>query len=118
MNTDVFGPVTAGCCRCTIECRDQLLSVRLSGEIDQAGAAVLREKIDQAAESCLPQTLMLDFSGVTFMDSSGIALLLRLHRALALTGGKLQVVQVPRQPAKVLKAAGLGRLFSISYADG
>ena len=58
MNTDVFGSVTAGCCRCTIDCRDQLLSVRLSGEIDQAGAAVLREKIDQAAESCLPQTLM------------------------------------------------------------
>ena len=49
------------------------------------------------------------------MDSSGIALLLRLHRSLSLTGGKLRVIGVPSQPAKVLRAAGLNRLFPISF---
>ena len=52
---------------------------------------------------------------MSFMDSSGIALLLRLYRSLAFTGGKLRVVRVPAQPGKVLKAAGLGRLFPIEY---
>ena len=92
--------------------------VRLTGEIDHHRAGELMRQLDDQLDLESPRVVELDLSGVTFMDSSGIALLLRLHRALALTGGKLQVVQVPRQPAKVLKAAGLGRLFSISYADG
>ena len=97
-----------------VDCRieRERMYFRLTGEIDHHRAGELIRQLES------PRVVELDLSGVTFMDSSGIALLLRLHRALALTGGKLQVVQVPRQPAKVLKAAGLGRLFSISYADG
>lgn len=110
MNTDVFGSVTAGCCRCTIDCRDQLLSVRLSGEIDQAGAAVLREKIDQAAESCLPQTLMLDFSGVTFMDSSGIGLGVERYRMMKTMDGELLVTGASPRVKRLMQMGGLDKL--------
>ena len=103
-----------------VDCRieRERMYFRLTGEIDHHRAGELMRQLDDQLDLESPRVVELDLSGVTFMDSSGIALLLRLHRALALTGGNRQVVQVPRQPAKVLQAAGLGRLFSISYADG
>ena len=103
-----------------IDCKveQERMELRLTGEIDHHRAGALMRELETQLDLESPRTVELDLGGVSFMDSSGIALLLRLHRALALTGGKLQVVQVPRQPAKVMKAAGLGRLFSISYADG
>ncbi len=101
---------------CKVE-REKML-LRLTGEIDHHRAGQLMGQLEERLDLESPRVVELDLSGVTFMDSSGIALLLRLYRSLGLTGGRLQVVKVPRQPAKVLKAAGLGRLFSITYADG
>lgn len=91
------------------------LELRLSGEIDHHRAGELMRELEERLDFEAPREVELDLSGVTFMDSSGIALLLRVYRALALCGGRFRVVQVPKQPAKVLKAAGLGRLFPITF---
>lgn len=91
------------------------MELRLTGEIDHHRAGQLMRELEERLDQRSPQLVELDLSGVSFMDSSGIALLLRLHRNLSLTGGRLKVVKVPQQAAKVLKAAGLGKLFSISY---
>ena len=53
----------------------------------------------------------LDLEGVTFMDSSGIAVLLRAYRRLGELGGAVKVVHVPAQAGKVLRAAGLDKLM-------
>ena len=45
---------------------------RLFGEIDHHAAKDIREKIDEAIEFNMPSLVILDFGGVTFMDSSGI----------------------------------------------
>ena len=59
------------------------------------------------------RTLILDFSGVTFMDSSGIALILRAQQRMQLLEGSMLVRNVPAQAKRVLDAAGIGRLVSI-----
>ena len=89
--------------------------IALKGDIDHHGAKDVMRVLGNKIDLYLPAVCVLDFRDVTFMDSSGIALLLRLYRSLAFTGGKLRVVRVPAQPGKVLKAAGLGRLFPIEY---
>ena len=61
----------------------------------------------------LPAKLVLDMSGVTFMDSSGIAVLLRARRQMEHTGGTLRVTAIPAQARRVLDAAGIGRLISL-----
>lgn len=94
--------------------REQMC-LRLTGEVDHHRAGELMRQMEQQLDLESPSQVELDLSGVTFMDSSGIALLLRLHRSLSLTGGRLRVTGVPPQPAKVLKAAGLNRLFSVSF---
>ena len=52
------------------------LAAYLSGEIDHHAAQSLRKEIDAQIDDRLPELLTLDFSGVTFMDSSGVGLIL------------------------------------------
>ena len=97
----------------TVTSRDSELTIALSGEIDHHAARELMAQLDQAIAERLPAQLVLDLSGVTFMDSSGIAVLLRSLRQMGHTGGSLRAVNIPAQARKVLDAAGIGRLISL-----
>jgi len=87
--------------------------ITLSGEIDHHGARAMMARLEDAVASLLPMHLTLDLSGVTFMDSSGIAVLLRAHRQVSRHGGTLRVVSIPTQARKVLDAAGVGRIINL-----
>lgn len=97
----------------TVTSRDSALTIALSGEIDHHAARELMAQLDQAIAERVPARLTLDLSGVTFMDSSGIAVLLRSLRQMGHTGGSLRAVNIPAQARKVLDAAGIGRLISL-----
>jgi anti-anti-sigma factor len=86
---------------------------KLSGEIDHHRAQNLTQEIEQEINLRLPGTLELDFSGVSFMDSSGIALVLRTQRRMNELGGRLSVTHLPRQAARVLKTAGIHKLVDL-----
>ena len=75
--------------------------------------AVLQELI-AAAPTALPLRLTLDFSAVTFMDSSGIAVAMRARQRMRELGGTARLVRVPAQPERVLSAAGIGKWMEIS----
>ena len=62
-------------------------TITLSGEIDHHGARAMMEQLEDAIARALPLRLTLDLSGVTFMDSSGIAVLLRAHTGAVLAAG-------------------------------
>ena len=94
---------------CTGENRE--LTLHLSGEVDHHGAKEMMAELDRCVDAALPRTLTVDLGGVTFMDSSGIAVLLRAHRRLGELGGSVRVANVPPQAARVLNAAGLRRLM-------
>ncbi len=79
----------------------------LSGEIDHHLAPDMRAKIDSRCESCRPARLVLDFSGVSFMDSSGIGLVMGRYRMISLLGGRLEVKNVPDELKKIFVLSGL-----------
>lgn len=83
----------------------QRLTARLDGEIDHHSAQVLREMIDAEVLMMTPLHLVLDFSGVTFMDSSGIGLILGRNTMMKVLGGSLKIAQPPRQILRILKLA-------------
>lgn len=87
--------------------------VTLSGDIDHHGARAMMGQLEDAISTLLPMHLVLDLSGVTFMDSSGIAVLLRALRQMDQLGGSLRVIRIPAQPRRVLDAAGIGRLITL-----
>ena len=92
---------------------DRNLLLELKGELDHHGARDALRELELAIDAALPKKLVLDFSGVTFMDSSGIALILRAQQRMSLLDGSLLVRNVPQQARRVLDAAGIGRLVTI-----
>ena len=57
-----------------------------------------------------PSLLRLDFSGVKFMDSSGIGLIMGRYRLMSLYGGIVRVVNVPDELERMMKLSGLSAL--------
>lgn len=92
---------------------DDLLAAYLSGEIDHHSAQMLRQQIDAELSARMPARLILDFGGVTFMDSSGIGLILGRYRLLQDTGGVLAVQGVSAQIAKMLRLSGIGSIITL-----
>ena len=89
------------------------LLLEFSGEMDHHGARNALKEVEIAIDAALPRNLILDFAGVTFMDSSGIALILRSQQRMQLMEGSVVLRNVPEQARRVLDAAGIGRLVSI-----
>ena len=89
------------------------LTIELSGELDHHAAKGLMDAIDLCMEQNLPTKTILDMGELTFMDSSGIAVVLRAKRRMEALGGNLYVVNIPRQAARVLETAGLGRYVNL-----
>ena len=89
------------------------LTIQLIGELDHHAAKGLMDSIDRCIEQNLPSKTILDLEGLTFMDSSGIAVVLRCKRRMEALRGNLVVVNIPRQAAKVLETAGLGRYINL-----
>lgn len=86
------------------------LTVWLSGELDHHAARTMREQVDAAIERSSAGALRLDFSGVTFMDSSGIGLIMGRYRLMLSRGGSLTVVGASERLLRVMKLAGLNKL--------
>ncbi len=93
--------------------QDGQLTVLLTGEIDHHCAKSFINAINTKIEAYSPAVCVLDFSGVTFMDSSGIAVVINALRTMNATGGSLVVSSLQKQVAKVFYAAGIGKLITI-----
>ena len=89
------------------------LYAAIDGEVDHHRARELLAELDRQLDLELPRSVTLDLGGVSFMDSSGIAILLRASLRVSALGGALRVVHVPEQAAKVLRAAGVDKLMDL-----
>jgi stage II sporulation protein AA (anti-sigma F factor antagonist) len=93
-----------------IESADNKVTAYLEGELDHHTAKGIREKIDEHIERLSPSLLVLDFKNVTFMDSSGIGLVMGRYRTMQMLNGKLVVKNASLHIRKVMRLAGLDRL--------
>ena len=91
----------------------QKMTAYLDGEIDHHTAAGIREDIDSEIMLKRPEVLKLDFENVTFMDSSGVGLVMGRYRTLAKTGAQLYITGASPQIYKVMKLAGIERLAKL-----
>lgn len=89
------------------------LEILLAGELDHHGAKGLMQRLDQEIEAGLPLQLTLDFGGVSFMDSSGIAVVMRCRQRMRELGGSVKLCKAAPQPRKVLEAAGIRRIVEM-----
>ncbi|MDR1892910.1 MAG: anti-sigma factor antagonist [Oscillospiraceae bacterium] len=99
-----------------IETNGEVVTAYLEGELDHHSAKAIREEVDMAIFKDSPTLLVLDFRDITFMDSSGIGLIMGRYRVMSGLGGEVHVANPSPQIAKVMKLSGLDRLAQINPA--
>ena len=92
---------------------DGNLTIVLTGEIDHHCAKSYIHAIDAKVEAYTPSICILDFSEVTFIDSSGVAVVINAYRAMNRIGGHLLLTGIGAQPMKVFHAAGVDKIIEI-----
>lgn len=92
------------------------LTVALNGEIDHHTAKAYIQAINTKIEAYAPDVCILDFSDVTFVDSSGIAVVINALRCMTQIEGKLLLIGMSQQPMKVFRASGIDKLIEIKEA--
>ena len=89
------------------------LTVALTGEIDHHCAKAYIQAIAAKIEAYTPEVCVLDFQEVSFVDSSGIAVVMRARQRMRELGGSIVLRNAGHQPRKVLEAAGLDRFVTL-----
>lgn len=92
---------------------DGSLTIFLYGELDHHAIRQSAGEVDALLDRFLPRDCVLDLGGLSFMDSSGIALILKVYRHLTGSGGRVRVENAVAQPLRVLDASGIDRLVSV-----
>ena len=86
----------------------------LSGEIDHHCAKDLRTQLDRHIIGSRPSKLIIDLNNITFMDSSGIGLIMGRSKLMKACGGEVVVNSPQPYIKRVLKLAGIDRIVSIT----
>lgn len=89
------------------------LTVELTGEIDHHCAKSYIQTILAKIEAYAPKVCILDFREVSFMDSSGIAVVINALRYMTKINGKLVLSGLDAQPLKVFRTSGIDKLVEI-----
>ena len=100
----------------SVKCEARHICIRLSGELDHHSAKGLLRRLDQEIEKALPTQLTLDLSGVTFMDSSGIGMIMGRYKNIRFAGGTVLAVRVNERIRRILTLSGVYKYIDI-YED-
>ena len=93
------------------EKQENILIATLSGELDHNSAEEVRVKIDDRIDRDNIEKVILDFSGVTFMDSSGIGAVLGRYKKLSNKGGALCITEPNKNVNRIFELAGLYKVI-------
>ena len=96
--------------------QDGRLTVALTGEIDHHCAKRYIQSIAAKIEAYTPSVCILDFQDVSFIDSSGIAVVINALRSMTQIEGSLILDGLTEQPMKVFRASGIDKLVQIKEA--
>ena len=99
----------------TVKIKGNTITACIKGEIDHHTAPDMRSAIDDAVTSCdTAKKVVLDFSGVSFMDSSGVGLVMGRCRTAALTGKSVKVINLSERDYRIMKMSGIEKIAPLA----
>ena len=102
----------------TVKNKNKTLYFFIKGEIDHHTAPAIREAIDDGILMFeTAEVIVLDFSGVTFMDSSGVGLVMGRYRIIASKNKHLKIENLSERDYKIMKMSGIEKLAEISKKE-
>lgn len=93
----------------SIKCRHERgrLTVFFKGDIDEFACRTLRTELDAEMEREKPREVVFDLKDVSFVDSTGLGLILGRYKKLSASGGVLRLKDVPPQVDRVFRMSGV-----------
>ena len=88
-------------------------TIAFSGRLDAAQCARAQAFIDAAAAFAV-----FDFTHLEYISSAGLGVLLKTHKRLLVSGGRLRVVSVNRHIYDILRFSGFDQVFLVERAGG
>ena len=89
------------------------LTLRIRGELDAFTAPELRPFLDEVEAPSAPKKVVVDLSGLTLIDSSGVGAIVSLFKRVRAREGELVLMGLTGQPLAIFKLLNLDRVFSI-----
>ena len=93
-----------------IDVKEKRLTLCPAGELDHHTAKAIREEADAAIRRTRPVVIVIDFSAVSFMDSSGIGLIMGRYRLARSLGSNLRVQGATPRLETIIRLAGMDKL--------
>ena len=93
---------------------NKMLVFKITDEIDDCNVQKIRRKADYEIERYMPKKVVFDFDSVTFMDSSGIGLLIGRYKFTNMLGGKLEVANLTQNVKKIFEMSGILKLIPVT----
>lgn len=94
--------------------KDKLLTIELTEEIDHHTTEKIRRRADYEIERFIPRKTILDFNKVTFMDSSGIGMLIGRYKLVKMFGGTMEIINAKPSIKKIFEMCGIPKIMKVS----
>lgn len=92
------------------EMRDKVLIIHVNGELDHHNSIFIRQNVDELIRSRNILEVIFDFSGTSFMDSSGIGVIMGRYKKVKPLGGMVYVMNTNKSVEKILLFSGLNKI--------
>jgi stage II sporulation protein AA (anti-sigma F factor antagonist) len=96
------------------ELQDDVMVISIFGELDLKISDKLRCELDKIINTSNVNTFILNFEEVSFIDSSGLGVLLGRYKKLKTQGSKLHIINVQPQVKRILTLSGITRLIDVT----
>lgn len=90
---------------------DKSLIIKLHGELDHHSSEYIREKIDAEIMIKNPKNIIFDMGNLSFMDSSGIGVIIGRYKLITYSGGKVAIVNLKPQIKRIYEICGLKKII-------
>jgi len=97
----------------TVTIKKQTLVVSLRGELDHHTSKEVKNMIEEVIKNKNVKNLVLDFSHLSFMDSSGIGVVIGRYKLIHSIGGRMAIACATRPVSKILAMSGINRLIEM-----
>jgi stage II sporulation protein AA (anti-sigma F factor antagonist) len=97
----------------TTDVRGDTLIVRLAGELDHHTAEMVRTKVEAELDRGLTTNLVLNLENLSFMDSSGLGVILGRYKRVTQAGGRMALCSVNDQLKKLFELSGMLKILRI-----
>jgi len=97
--------------------RQGVLIVRVEGELDMHVADEFRNTVDKALDSSGVKHIVLNLQGVSFIDSSGLGVILGRYKRISHLGGRILAAHVQPQVSRIFELSGLLKIMKLHESE-